>query len=293
MLTKSTLPAALIFGLALSCGAQEKSGKIDAPAKAAVPALIEALRDNDSQVREEAAHALGSIGQAAKSAVPALIETLEDEEYGVSRAAMHGLGGIGPAGLPTLIEIVKNGDRKACHEAATVLGGIGAVAEPAVPALIERLSAINLRGYTTGVRNGLVEIGPAAIPALLVALNASNVHSRREAAKVLGKIGADPKTVIPALIRGARTMTRVSALRRSMPLAVSPRPRPRSLRFLMSAMQSSAIGQRAGSDESAQRTKPSFPPSSRHSRIETERCARVPLRPSVVSVPRLHSPFRP
>jgi HEAT repeat protein len=47
-------------------------GNMGAAAQEAVPALIRALKDQDSQVRNWAATALGSIGPAAESAVPAL-----------------------------------------------------------------------------------------------------------------------------------------------------------------------------------------------------------------------------
>ncbi|MGC8880568.1 MAG: HEAT repeat domain-containing protein, partial [Anaerolineae bacterium] len=59
---------------------------------AAVPALIEALRDEDEDVRQAAAEALGKIGDAA--AVPALIEALRDEDMWVRRAAAEALGKI-------------------------------------------------------------------------------------------------------------------------------------------------------------------------------------------------------
>ena len=49
-------------------------------AKDAVPALIQALQDQDSNVRNNAARALGSIGEGAVDAVPALIQLLKDQD---------------------------------------------------------------------------------------------------------------------------------------------------------------------------------------------------------------------
>jgi HEAT repeat protein len=63
---------------------------------AAVPALIEALKDKDRNVRRAAALALGKIGPATKDAVPALIEALKDKESYVRSAAAWALGKIGP-----------------------------------------------------------------------------------------------------------------------------------------------------------------------------------------------------
>jgi HEAT repeat protein len=55
--------------------------KIGPEAKAAVPALIEALEDNKN--RSLAANALGSIGSKAKAAVPTLIEALKDADWSI------------------------------------------------------------------------------------------------------------------------------------------------------------------------------------------------------------------
>jgi HEAT repeat protein len=56
-------------------------------AKDAIPALIEALKDNDVQVRRTVARALGKIGPAAKSAVPALQKVTNDADRQVRDAA--------------------------------------------------------------------------------------------------------------------------------------------------------------------------------------------------------------
>ena len=48
----------------------------------AIPALIKALRDKESYVRQWSATALGAIGPIAQAAVPALTEALlDDDEY--------------------------------------------------------------------------------------------------------------------------------------------------------------------------------------------------------------------
>ena len=56
-------------------------GHLGPPAKAAVPALAERLRDNDLSVREAAAGALWAMGPEAKAAIPALKEQLQDEDW--------------------------------------------------------------------------------------------------------------------------------------------------------------------------------------------------------------------
>ena len=57
--------------------------------KAAVPPLIEALRDSNTLMRWEAAKALGEIGDPGTA--PALIKALEDEEFDVRWLAAEAL----------------------------------------------------------------------------------------------------------------------------------------------------------------------------------------------------------
>jgi hypothetical protein len=58
---------------------------------AAVPGLIKALKDEDSDVRASAAHALGFLGGAARAAVPALGRAQEDANLEVRLAAIQAL----------------------------------------------------------------------------------------------------------------------------------------------------------------------------------------------------------
>jgi HEAT repeat protein len=59
---------------------QEAVGALTRLGPAAVPDLIQALTDDDWQVRNEAAVALGAIGPEAKAAVPSLIAVLQSED---------------------------------------------------------------------------------------------------------------------------------------------------------------------------------------------------------------------
>jgi HEAT repeat protein len=52
--------------------------------KAAVTALGESLKDKDASTRHGAAEALGAIGPAAKAAVPDLVRALKDDGFAVS-----------------------------------------------------------------------------------------------------------------------------------------------------------------------------------------------------------------
>lgn len=63
--------------------------------KEAVPYLIEALKDDDREVRTVAAGALISVGPEARSAVGTLVRALEDGYYFVRWNAATALGEIG------------------------------------------------------------------------------------------------------------------------------------------------------------------------------------------------------
>jgi HEAT repeat protein len=81
-------------------GPYERKPKIDITM--ALPALIKAMEDSDTDVRAWAAHAIAEIGTDAKAAVPALIKLLEDKEEGPRNTSCLALGAIGPAAKDAL-----------------------------------------------------------------------------------------------------------------------------------------------------------------------------------------------
>lgn len=78
-------------------------------AKTIVPALIEALKSDETMVRIAASHALGFFGAAAGEAVPELMEALSDEALPVRLRLIivDALGAIGPAAQPAVPMINK------------------------------------------------------------------------------------------------------------------------------------------------------------------------------------------
>ena len=74
--------------------------KLNGFGEGAVPALIDALADEDASVRRNAAWALGRMGEPAKAAAPILIEMLTDEDASVRARAVGALRQMGePAGM--------------------------------------------------------------------------------------------------------------------------------------------------------------------------------------------------
>ncbi|MFX0134163.1 MAG: HEAT repeat domain-containing protein, partial [Candidatus Hodarchaeota archaeon] len=92
--------------------------------KLAVELLILDLQCEDSNVRHEAAIALGNIGD--NTAVSPLIQTINDEDSRVRQEVATALGNIGDnEAVGPLIQALKDEDNKVRREAAIALGNIG------------------------------------------------------------------------------------------------------------------------------------------------------------------------
>ncbi len=106
---------------------------------AAVPTLIEALKDEHYLIRAGAADALGRMGPAATSAVPALADALRDERMVVRASAAMALKKMGPASasaVPALAGTLRDEYSEVRCNAADALGAIGKAARPAVSAIV-------------------------------------------------------------------------------------------------------------------------------------------------------------
>lgn len=206
----------------------------------AIPALIEALKHENCNVRSGAADALGDIGTDSDEVIYALLEMLwnEDEEDGDNIAAAYALCRLHPGvkkvipsiiiklddpdpiirrraaftlynlgpdaepGIEKLIGVLNDEDINVQGMALAALRKQGPAAKDAVPALISILedTNTNLVGAAMAV---LASIGPAAVDAIPVLIaNMENEKSgyRENIAKALGGISSDPERSIPALI---------------------------------------------------------------------------------------------
>jgi HEAT repeat protein len=122
--------------------AGKANAELASQAPSQVPALLEALRNDDQAVRFGAANSLSDLGAAARSALGPLTQALQDRDLGVRVQAARALWRIdqqaAPA-IPVLVEALRSDDEILRWIAADCLGELGPRASVAIPALQESL----------------------------------------------------------------------------------------------------------------------------------------------------------
>ena len=186
---------------------------------AAFQPLLAMLKDEDNDIREEAARALGTLGD--KRAIKPLAAAVADEEGDVREAAMEALLRLGEEGFKQVTDVLKNHkDELTRSRAAEVLGRSDdrRAVEPLKAALRDRnqsvrgwaalaLDELEWRPTSDADRAWLLaadyrwekvaKLGSAAVDALLVALKDEDSPGvRASAARALGQI-ADIRAVEP------------------------------------------------------------------------------------------------
>jgi HEAT repeat protein len=207
------------------------AGALGAAGTPALPHVIEATRHANPAVRRcalEAINFMGRKGIPARAAVPALVDRITDEDHEVAWAAFEAIGAIGPGAeqaVPALIKYVQTRSGRLRVSAVYALWCIGARARDAVPTLVSVLRDFrrdkqerdDLRLYCLFA---LYRIGPAAQPAVpvLVDLLRDNSEDLRvehsSALNALGEIGVSNEQVLAAVtahLDNPDTTTRIAA----------------------------------------------------------------------------------
>jgi HEAT repeat protein len=208
-------------------------GKLGPAARAAAPALVHALNDQQESVSFEAAQALRSIGaesvpwllealgrpedrlraHAAKllrefpteahRTVPPLVRALEDQRAGVRQQAAVSLGVLGrgeAAVLRAALPLLNDPASEVRAAAAEALGRIGLAEAQAIAALerafVDRSAPVRVQA--AGAHWLLAQRAEIVLPVLIAALQEPEVHW--QAALALGRMGTHAEPAIPALI---------------------------------------------------------------------------------------------
>jgi len=137
-------------------------------AAAALPPLIQVLRDPDRNLRRAAAESLGAI--ADPQAVPTLLIALEDEHWSVRCAAATALGRIGSGkALPALAQRLQDEDATVRRAALAALGEIG---DPRSAGQL--ILALSDPGLQATAVEALRRLGAAALPEMERAVEAGS-----------------------------------------------------------------------------------------------------------------------
>ena len=178
--------------------------------EAAISALIEALKDPESNVRYYSLSALSTLMYNATppdlgAIIPTLTELLKDAHSGTRWQAALLLGKIGPrsrAAIPLLTRILTDGDDTTRGYAAYALGQIGPESTVAAPELLKLLKdpVANVR---ESAATALGKVDPGSARVVIAALSEDLKHEelafRGRAARALGSFGSEAKPAVPLL----------------------------------------------------------------------------------------------
>ncbi|HLH54574.1 MAG TPA: HEAT repeat domain-containing protein, partial [Verrucomicrobiae bacterium] len=156
---------------AVAANAAKCLGGIGPEARQAVPALINAVKDPDPHVRQDAVFALGELGPSAEPAVDVLFEAANEPYQGVSFFALQSLGSIAARPqvvIPLLLATLNKpqSDRTVYDVAIVGLGNFGAAARPAAPAILPFLHD-DISYIRRDATNTLKQIGVGVCPQAL------------------------------------------------------------------------------------------------------------------------------
>jgi HEAT repeat protein len=168
-----------------------------------LPALTDALKDRDAEVRIQAGYAVGELAEP-KSAIPLLVDALKDPDESVRWAAAVAVGRLCPEAVPALCKALRD-ENPAVR--AVAVKALGAAPEEARPLMRKELPAITplLDDKDSEVRVQaaftLRRIDPvAAVPALVAKLEDAAARVRLECIGGLGYIGPDAAAAVEQLI---------------------------------------------------------------------------------------------
>ena len=181
--------------------ATEALGRFGPKARAAAPALLEALKSEDPEERKQAASTLGDIGGKIEGAVPSLRRLVEDPSPKVriwAAYALARLGGDEGLGLPFLLPALTEfeDDLRACT--AMAIGRIGRPARAAIPDLKKLLTDSSYFVRASAAR-ALARMGVESLPVLLELIRPLNRTSPLELWHALNEMEVEP-SLVPMLI---------------------------------------------------------------------------------------------
>lgn len=173
------------------------------------------LKSEDSKVRHQAIHALGTFGPEAGAAIPALATILREDQDPETRSnAAHALSKMAPATatvVPALAQALEDEEPFVRMHAAFALFRLHAAARPASAALLKALkdqnNQTNLKTFQYTIQEmsalalGRATAGSdeAVVPLIALLAAADSFDTRLAVARALGEIGPPAKPAEAAL----------------------------------------------------------------------------------------------
>jgi HEAT repeat protein len=172
---------------------------------------MEWLNSQDPRRKVEAIIAVGMIGQKAWKAEPALIEALKDQDEDIRWLAAQHLGSIDPGegAVQALLDVLKNNQEgtRVRASAAYSLGRIREDVRAAVPILSEALSSEDAL-LCVSAAGSLIKIDPSlnkeSLKVLLDGLKDSRSFVRNSAILALSRMGTGAKEAVPELAKALK-----------------------------------------------------------------------------------------
>jgi len=179
---------------------------LGATASNAVPALVKIFEDRKSPSSQvSAAYALAGVGLGATAAIPALLRAATNSESNTHALAFMVLADI-PASceqtIPIATQALSDTNFSVKINAMLVLGKCGSSAKESVPALVELSTNTNfgLRSAACDALGKIHSLPDITLPALVACLSDPAAIVRREAAWNLGNFGILAKEAVPVLV---------------------------------------------------------------------------------------------
>lgn len=170
----------------------------------AIPTIANAMTDADSEVRYRAARALERFGPKAKAAVPEMIEILKDQQSDIllRNDAIRVLHCIGPGAKGALGVLVKALDDKDTSVRNGSIGAIMAVGGTTDPSMIPRMMELLDDEETTSAAGWFLrDFGKAPLTPVRALMEDESPKKRKSALSVLGGMGATGRKVLPDVVK--------------------------------------------------------------------------------------------
>jgi HEAT repeat protein len=171
----------------------------------AVPALAQALSDDNFVIRQNVMALLGLFGPAATEAVPAIIDHLSDTNYEVQKVAVETFIALGPETLPVIDRTLAHSIPGVRRQVIELMPRFGA---PALPMLMSLLKKDDTWYVRVAAIQALAEIHIASaevVASLQSVLKEPDDRIRLAAISGLDKLGPDAAPAVEQLLAMANT----------------------------------------------------------------------------------------